>query len=225
THDRGGPDWVVPEPHLPWPRDGKPVDWVALNAAVNSTANLEEKQGKQLVVGNSTEGALLQWLHEGGIEYQSLRLQFPPLYQVHFSSERKRMTTVVQYGSRLVTLVKGAPEWVLQQSTHYQAADGTVREWTPEARGAVEVQLREAAASAMRTLAFGCALLPPGSPTQEDDLHALRDTLERGLVFTGFVAIRDPLRDDVKEAVNQCRRAGIGVKMITGDNVETARAI
>jgi P-type Ca2+ transporter type 2C len=225
AHDRGSGDWVVPEKHLPWPRDGKPVDWIALNAAVNSTANLEEKQGKLLVVGNSTEGALLQWLHEGGIEYPTLRLQFAPLYQVHFSSERKRMTTVVRYGDRLVTLVKGAPEWVLEQSTHYQAADGSVRDWTPEARRAVEAQLRDAAASAMRTLAFGYARLPHETPEEEDALHALRDALEAGLVFTGFVAIRDPLRDDVKHAVDRCRRAGIQVKMITGDNVETARAI
>src|SRR5262249_42266096 len=60
---------------------------------------------------------------------------------------------------------------------------------------------------------------------EEDDLHAMRDALESGLVFDGFVAIRDPLREDVKDAVAQCRRAGIEVKMITGDNVETARAI
>ena len=61
--------------------------------------------------------------------------------------------------------------------------------------------------------------------TDEDGLHARREILESGLVFTGFVAIRDPLRDDVKDAVAECRQAGIEVKMITGDNVETARAI
>src|SRR5437763_10420053 len=74
-------------------------------------------------------------------------------------------------------------------------------------------------------LSFGHALLPPETPAAEDSLHVLRDALERDLVFAGFVAIRDPLRHDVKEAVDQCRRAGIEVKMITGDNVETARAI
>ncbi len=208
-------------PHLP----GQPLDWLAVNAALNSTANLEEKQGKLVTVGNSTEGALLQWLHEAGLEYQKLRLQFAPLYQIHFSSERKRMTTVVRYGDTLVSLVKGAPEWVLEHSTHYQTSDGTSRAWTTETRGAVQASLKDSAGQAMRTLGFGYAVLPAETPDEEDALHARRDALESDLVFVGFLAIRDPLRDDVKEAVDQCRRAGIEVKMITGDNVETARAI
>jgi len=225
VHDRGSPQWVPPDKERTWPRDGQPLDWIALNAAVNATANLEEKQGKLVTVGNSTEGALLQWLHEAGLEYQKLRLQFAPIYQMHFSSERKRMTTVVQYGERLVTLVKGAPEWLLERSTHYQTADGSTRECTTEARASVQSCLKDAASQAMRTLAFGFAELPAETPADEDGLHEHRDALEHKLVFAGFVAIRDPLRDDVKAAVEQCRRAGIEVKMITGDNVETARAI
>ncbi len=225
TFDRGTPEWANPDPHVPWPRAGKPVDWVVLNAAVNSTANLEQKEGKFVAVGNSTEGALLQWLNESGLTYEKLRLQFEPLYQIHFSSERKRMTSVIRYGDRLVALAKGAPEWVLQSSTHYQAADGMPREWTPEARQRVEDQLRDSAAQAMRTLAFGYTHLPAEIPADQDALHARRDVIENGLVFVGFVAIRDPLREDVKDAVAHCRQAGIAVKMITGDNVETARAI
>jgi Ca2+-transporting ATPase len=225
TFDRGTPEWASPEPHVPWPRDGKPIDWIVINAAVNSTANLEMKEGRLVTVGNSTEGSLLHWLNESGLVYEKLRLQFEPLYQLHFSSERKRMTTVIRYGERLVVLAKGAPEWILAQSTHYQAADGTVKDWTAEARQKVEAQLRDSAAEAMRTLAFAHAFLGPETPTDEDALHAMRDALENGLVFAGFVAIRDPLREDVKDAVAECRRAGIEVKMITGDNVETARAI
>jgi Ca2+-transporting ATPase len=224
-HDRDGPSWLMPDGQRPWPRDGQPLDWIALNAAVNSTANLEEKEGKLLTVGNTTEGALLQWLHEAGIRYEPLRKQCQCLYQLHFSSERKRMTTVIQYGEQLVTLVKGAPEWVLERSTHYQAADGSVHPWTPEGRQAVEAALRDSAGQAMRTLGFGHAILPPGPPVDADSLHAAGESLESGLVFDGFVAIRDPLRHDVKDAVAQCRAAGIVVKMITGDNVETARAI
>ncbi|HZV05442.1 MAG TPA: cation-translocating P-type ATPase [Gemmataceae bacterium] len=225
VHDRGSPEW--PRPASPPSEQGTlhPLDWIVLNAALNSTANLEEKQGKLVTVGNSTEGALLHWLHEAGLEYQKLRLQYEPLYQMHFSSERKRMTTVVQYGDRLVSLVKGAPEWLLERSTHYQAADGSAREWTTEARASVQACLKDSAGQAMRTLGFGYAILPPGTAADEDALHARRDMLESGLVFVGFLAIRDPLRDDVKDAVEQCRRAGIEVKMITGDNVETARAI
>jgi Ca2+-transporting ATPase len=223
--DRGGGEWPIPDTERDWPRDGKPLDWLAVNAAVNSTANLEEKAGKLVPVGNSTEGALLLWLQEAGLDYRKLRLQFEPIYQVHFTSERKRMTTVIRYGQRLAALVKGAPEWVLEQTTHYQGADGMVREWTPQTRVLVQDRLRETARQAMRTLAFGYALLPTDSPTDYDGLHARRESLERGLVYAGFVAIRDPLRGDVKEAVGRCRQAGIEVKMITGDNVDTARAI
>jgi Ca2+-transporting ATPase len=202
-----------------------PPEWIALDAAVNSTANLEEKDGRVSVVGNSTEGALLLWLREAGVEYAPLREQFPLLFAIHFSSDRKRMTSVVRHGGRLVSLVKGAPEWVLEHSTHYQAADGSVRPWTPEAREAALAVLRHSSAQAMRTLAFAFAELPPDTPDDEDALHARQDTLESGLVFVGVAAIRDPLREDVKAAVEECRQAGIEVKMITGDNVETARAI
>ena len=225
TRDRDAAEWERPDAAAPWPRDGRPLDWIALNAAANSTANLEEKQGKSVPVGNSTEGALLQWLAEAGLNYHKLRGQFPSIYQIHFSSERKRMTTVVRYGDRPFVLAKGAPEWLLDHSTHYQAADGAVREWTPETREAVRMALRDSAGRAMRTLAFGHAVLPADLPTDSDGLNARRDALESGLVFDGFVAIRDPLRGDVKDAVAECRKAGIEVKMITGDNVETARAI
>src|SRR5207302_339367 len=116
-------------------------------------------------------------------------------------------------------------EWLLGQSSHYQASDGTTRPWTEEARQAVQASLRDSAGQAMRTLAFGHAVLPPDTPAEPEELHGRREGLESGLVFAGFVAIRDPLRHDVKEAVAECRQAGIEVKMITGDNVETARAI
>jgi len=224
--DRGTSTWKPLDSQSPWPRKGQPLDWLALIAAVNSTANLEEREdGRMAAMGNSTEAALLNWLHENGLEYQNLRLQFPALYHVHFSSERKRMTTVITYGEQLVSLVKGAPEWVLQQSTHYLAEDGSIQPWTEAARAALQSALKAACGQAMRTLAFGFSLLPQGTPVEEDLLHARQEELERGLVFAGFVAIRDPLRTDVKDAVRQCREAGIEVKMITGDNVETARAI
>ncbi len=220
-----------------WPTPNSPLDWLVLNAAVNSTAELEEKEGRTVPVGNSTEGALLLWLQNGAwfgkgdatkpgdLDYRDLRRQYPLLYTIHFSSERKRMTTVVRHGERLVVLVKGAPEWVLEHSTHCLAHHGTAVPWTPEACETAARYLREASARAMRTLAFGYAVLPPGTPADEDGLHALKDTMESGLIFVGVAAIQDPLRPDVKAAVEECRRAGIEVKMITGDNVETARAI
>src|SRR5262249_46320312 len=92
-------------------------------------------------------------------------------------------------------------------------------------RRRVEEGLHDAAGRAMRTLAFGYAPLPAEVPDHTEGLHGHRDALESGLIFVGFVAIRDPLREDVKEALALCRAAGIEVKMGTGDNAETARAI
>jgi Ca2+-transporting ATPase len=210
---------------------GSALQWVVINSAVNSTASLEEKNGKTLTVGNSTEGALLNWLRAGAwyqstpLDYVEFRSEQPVLYQIHFSSDRKRMTTVAKVGERAVTLVKGAPERLLEQCDKYLAADGTVRELTPAERAEIQAQIAAAAGDAMRTLAFAHAELPPDFPQDEDAIHERRGEIENGLIYDGFVAIRDPLRDDVKEAVQKCRDAGIEVKMITGDTIETARAI
>jgi Ca2+-transporting ATPase len=135
------------------------------------------------------------------------------------------MTTVAMVGDRVVTLVKGAPEMILAHCRRYVAADGAVKDLSPAVRVEVESHIQTAAADAMRTLAFAHVELPAGFPRTEDEIHDRRGEIEEGLVFTGFVAIRDPLRDDVKQAVDECRAAGIEVKMITGDNIVTARAI
>ena len=202
-----------------------PVAWIVVNGTVNSTANLEEKDGKTAVIGNTTEGALLRWAREGGVEYGTQRTALPVRYQMHFSSDRKRMTSVVEREGRLTVFMKGAPEIVLDLCSHRLDAEGRVVEFTGADREALTIQLKDAAGQAMRTLAFAHRGLPAGTPAAEDALHDRREEIERGLVFAGFVAIRDPLRPEVKEAVEQCRVAGIEVKMITGDNIETARAI
>jgi Ca2+-transporting ATPase len=212
-----------------WPRPTMelrtPADWVALNGTVNATANLEQKAGQTVVIGNTTEGALLRWAREAGVEYGERRAAFETRYQMHFSSDRKRMTSVVENEGRLVVLVKGAPEIVLGQCTHKLDERGEVQPLTGSDRDVIVEQLLSAAGRAMRTLAFAHANLPEGTSKDEDVLHSQREKLEHGLVFDGFVAIRDPLRPEVPDAIRQCRRAGIDVKMITGDNIETARAV
>ena len=229
------------------PVPGSPLYWLIQNAALNSTANLEMKNGKVITVGNSTEGALLNWLEAGAwirkdksISYVELRALHPVLYQIHFSSDRKRMTTVANIEGRAVTLVKGAPEVIFAECQEYLACDGTIHPLTDEIRSSILSQIAAAAGDAMRTLAFAQVQLPADFPLESEAIHRLRqqasqsaehasndkrDPIERGLIFTGFVAIRDPLREDVKGAIGQCRDAGIEVKMITGDTVETARAI
>jgi len=217
--DRGG-DWPKPTTGL-----HAPADWVALNGCVNSTANLEQVDGKIITIGNTTEGALLRWARESGVEYGERRTTFAMVYQMHFSSDRKRMTSVVENDGRLLLLAKGAPEIVLEHCSHRLDPDGNAVFLTASDREMLTTQLRDAAGKAMRTLAFAHRELPAEIPRDEEYLNSNRAEIERDLTFAGFVAIRDPLRPDVPAALEECRRAGIEVKMITGDNIETARAI
>jgi len=225
------------------PIPGTPLYWLIINAAVNSTASLEQKNDKLLTVGNSTEGALLNWLQTGAwissghpISYVEFRTLNPVLFQIHFTSDRKRMTTIAKVNDRAVTLVKGAPEAILTACDKYLDIDGTVRALTEEIRANIHAQIAAVAGDAMRTLAFAHVEQSPDFPQNGEAIQLLRqeqaqtamsllEPFERGLIFTGFVAIRDPLRDDVKAALQQCRQAGIEVKMITGDTIDTARAI
>ena len=195
----------------------KAIDWLGLNAAVNSTATLGEKDGKPIVVGNTTEGALLHWLGEHNADYRRLRDECPPEDRAAFSPDRKTMTTVVRVGGRLIVLVKGAPEAVLDRSATMLSDDGNPRALTPADRDELTTKLAAAAGRAMRTLAFAHTEIPDGTTAQE--------SLAAPLTFVGFVVIRDPLRGDVRAAVHRCRDAGIEVVMITGDNAHTARAI
>jgi Ca2+-transporting ATPase len=223
--DRGGSGWQELEHRVAREHEGKSLDWMIINAAVNSTAQLEPKEGRLVVVGSGTEGALLFWLQESKVSYATARDRNPILYQMHFSSERKSMTTVIRQGNSAVVLVKGASEVILDRTEFRVNENGDVVPWTEADRTVVRGQISQAASDAMRTLAFAHRTLSANEPTDLDSLHAHREALETGLVFDGFVAIRDPLRDDVVDAVRSCREAGIGVKMVTGDNIETARAI
>lgn len=201
------------------------VQWIGLISAVDSTAYLEEKDGKLMVVGSSTEGALLRWIDARGASYRDLRLKHSPLALFPFSSDRKRMTTVVEVGGRLVVLSKGAPERIIASCSHIMDDDGQAESWDTEERKATEAMLHAAAGEAMRTLAFAVKVLPEGYDRDAEALHAAREELEQGMTYIGFAAIRDPLRLEVYDAISECRRAGIKVQMITGDTVETARAI
>ncbi len=223
TFERNKNDW--PRALSETAKASAPLDVIALNGAVNSTATLANVEGSVELVGNSTEGSLLHWVAEAGVDYAKLRRDNNVLYQMHFSSERKRMTTVIEHGGALLALVKGAPELILESSTHYLTTEGESSELDAVTREKITAALQLAAGQGMRTLAFAHRTLPADMPHDEDAIHEGREQLQCGLVFDGFAAIRDPLRPDVKSAIQQCRDAGIEVMMITGDNIETARAI
>jgi P-type Ca2+ transporter type 2C len=174
-----------------------PAEWITLNAAVNGTAHLDRRDGKTTVIGNSTEGALLRWLAEHELDYAQIRAETQVNKQFLFDGNRKRMSTVVTIGGRSFLLVKGAPEILAALCTE-----------TPDPEGVLVLARR-----AMRTLAFAHKEI------------AGSDEAETALVWDGYVGIRDQLRDHIDESVATCQKAGIRVRMVTGDNPETARAI
>ncbi len=181
--------------------------------AVNSTAQLDFSKGeKPEVLGNPTEGALLLWLHANGADYNAIMGRFKVVEEVPFSTERKYMATVVEDGNGVRTLfVKGAPEIV--SGLCRTIAGGVSRE-------SIDSSLKGFQAQAMRTLGFAYQEIGRGVKAAEDG-KLVCDNLE----FLGIVAISDPVRSDVPDAINEVLDAGIGVKIVTGDTPGTAKEI
>ncbi len=192
-----------------------------LGIAANSTANLsapEEGSDEPLPVGNPTEGALLLYLKKNALDYDRLRHSFRITKQWTFSTERKFMATrgFPENAGQEILFAKGAPEILLKRCGSLRTAGG-ILPLDESGRSAILARLLEYQGRGMRTLGFA-SLENPGT---EEDLSILAT----GMVWDGFAAIADPVRPDVPDAVAACRRAGIQVKMVTGDNPETAREI
>ncbi len=180
---------------------------IAESMAVNSTAHLSDR-----VVGNPTEGALLLWLRDAGVDYMAVRESVVIEAELPFSTERKMMAMAVKRrdGTRRLYL-KGAPEIVLDLCA---AIDGNVP------KQEVLIGLDKWQRSGMRTLGFAVAeLADDEQPIRDKQLQA------KHLHFVGYVAISDPVRSDVPAAVAECREAGIDIKIITGDTVGTATEV
>lgn len=190
--------------------------------AVNSTANLNKEAGEVKTIGNPTEAALLLWLDGRGDDYAALRNGAKVLSRLTFSTERKYMATVVDsplLGKR-VLYVKGAPEIVLGLCSTVAMPEGAVA--ADECSATIEKRLLEYQSMAMRTLGFAYLVLDDDAPVEPYENGRLAVT---GLEFAGFVAISDPVRPDVPEAVKCCLDAGVDVKIVTGDTPGTAREI
>ena len=190
---------------------------VAESIAANSTANLSRKEGGETsVLGNPTEGATLMWLEEAGIDYLQLRQNFALEMQWTFSTERKMMGSygLSSAGSEKILYVKGAPELVLSRCTEILTDKGLQSLY--HFADKISIDLRQSQARGMRTLGF--AFLRGINHKPEGDLNVVANKM----VWLGFVAIADPIRAEVPLALNLCRRAGVKVKIITGDNSNTA---
>lgn len=191
--------------------------------AVNSTANLDKSSNEVKTIGNPTEAALLLWLNSQGEDYESLRSNAKILSILTFSTERKYMATVVKSPliGKKILYVKGAPEIVLSHCNSVISANGFTT--VDEQRKQIEARLLEYQNKAMRTLGFAYCILDEN----EDEAPYRDGRLVEGLnlIYLGFVAISDPVRSDVPEAVQRCLDAGIDVKIVTGDTPGTASEI
>ena len=191
--------------------------------AVNSTANLERTDGTVKTLGNPTEAALLLWLNAQGVDYLPLREEAEVISQLTFSTERKYMATVVKSPllGKKVLYVKGAPEIVLGNCRRVMMNGDVVP--TETARPEIEQQLLAYQNQAMRTLGFAYQILEEGANEAPYTDGRLNKDLD--LTYLGIVAISDPVRKDVPAAVQNCMKAGIAVKIVTGDTPGTAREI
>ncbi|MDR0549136.1 MAG: calcium-translocating P-type ATPase, PMCA-type [Deltaproteobacteria bacterium] len=200
---------------------------IAEAIAANSTANLAADDKGQLTkpLGNPTESALLIWLEEKSESYQAKRASFKIAGQLTFSTERKFMATIGQGRQKGLTLhVKGAPEIVLGFCATKRLPDGQTVPLTPEDRAQILENLKSEQTRGMRTLGLATQTLTPGQTQYGPDQIAslVRDNQ---LVFLGFFSIADPVRPEVPPAVTICVKAGIKVKIVTGDIEATAREI
>ena len=180
--------------------------------ALNSTAELND--GKP--IGNPTESALLLWLDAQGKDYEELRKQVNVLKQLPFSTERKMMATLAEVDGETYLFVKGAPEIVMKKCI----IEDRMQKQTAE-------ELDEWQHKAMRTLAFAYkkveASIMRTSRTSTAEVVALLNAND--LQLQAIAAIADPIRPDVPAAVQECRHAGIDVKVVTGDTAATALEI
>ena len=180
--------------------------------ALNSTAELND--GKP--IGNPTESALLLWLDAQGKDYEELRKQVNVLKQLPFSTERKMMATLAEVDGETYLFVKGAPEIVMKKCI----IEDRMQKQTAE-------ELDEWQHKAMRTLAFAYkkveASIMRTSRSSTAEVVALLDAND--LQLQAIAAIADPIRPDVPAAVQECRHAGIEVKVVTGDTAATALEI
>ena len=181
--------------------------------AVNSTASIDFSDVKKpQVLGNPTEGALLLWLNNKGVDYRMLRESVNVVQELPFSTERKYMATVVESAvipGKKILYVKGAPE-IIFDLCKVTNVDKTI----------VDKQLISYQERAMRTLGFAYQVLENDNAVIENG-----KLVATSLHFIGIAAIADPVRVDVSDAVKDCLDAGINIKIVTGDTPGTAKEI
>lgn len=200
------------------------------NCLSNSTADIEKEDKSYKYIGSATECALL--LFHNNKDYVDFRRNTKLVSQIPFSSEKKRMSSLIEVNQRNVLLSKGAPEILLERCAYYQ--DGKeVKPITTNKKKEILHEISKLQVKSMRTLGFAykvingamdeVAMTVDTAFDYSGDMERIENS--KDLIFSGFVGIVDPLRKGVKESIETAYEAGVKVKMLTGDNIHTAKAI
>jgi len=193
----------------------EPVLSLILNASVMCNNSNIQRTGEDKiykVIGTPTEGALLIMASKGGIYAEDL--EFSKIEEISFNSERKMMSVLCDFNKEKYVFSKGAPEYILEKCKFVQRGERIFRLTEREKKRIYEFNLKMTS-DCLRTLAFAYKKVKKINKTH----------IEEDLVFLGLTGMEDPPREGVKEAIRICLNSGISVKMITGDNRETALAI
>ncbi|MDD2680067.1 MAG: calcium-transporting P-type ATPase, PMR1-type [Candidatus Omnitrophica bacterium] len=187
-------------------------------AVLCNAAQLVEDSAGYKIIGDPTEAALLTAAAKAGLRKESLEQDFSFVDEIPFDSERKIMTIIRKSNSGLIAFVKGAPDILIDRCASIEEK-GAGRKLTIEDKANIQKANDGLASQAMRVLAVAYRVLESGQDKYEPD------TIEKGLTFVGLVAMIDPPREEVKQAIRECKAAGIKTVMITGDHKNTAVAI
>lgn len=198
----------------------KELELLVSAASLNNDAKLVNENGDYSIVGDPTEGALITLAEKAGLINSHLNSKFPRVKELPFDSDRKMMTTFHEnyFENKYVSFTKGAPDIIIDRCK-YILQDGKVVEFSDELRKLLLDKNTEFAKQALRVLAYAYKL--------HDELveHNNFEEIESDLILIGLSGMIDPARPEAKEAIKECKSAGITPIMITGDYLETAIAI
>ncbi|MFT4400999.1 calcium-translocating P-type ATPase, SERCA-type [Bacillus sp. SW14] len=195
-----------------------PLQQMLLFGALCNNSNIEIRDGVYVLDGDPTEGALLTAARKGGFSKEFVESHYRVIEEFPFDSVRKMMTVIVEDQDRKRYIItKGAPDVLMQRSSRIYY-DGSAALFSNERKAETESVLRHLASQALRTIAVAYKPIKAGeTPSMEQ--------AEKDLTMLGLSGIIDPPRPEVRQAIKECREAGIKTVMITGDHLETAKAI
>lgn len=203
------------------------IDLLCQGVGLNTTGSVYQNNSLSMpeISGSPTEKALLHWAVSSlSMDIDSLKRGCKVVHVEAFNSEKKHSgVLIMENGNRELTAHwKGAAEMILDRCTGYYDNDGTVYDMGHDQKLHFERVIKDMATSSLRCIAFACKNVDKIAQNNEGEAPKIEDD---GLVLLGLVGLKDPCRPEVKTAIEACKRAGVTVKMVTGDNLFTARAI